>query len=123
MMTGLPKMPNPTAVQFDVVTHEMPLRPATLAGIVCGLHAYPSLSEASTVLTPAAKQSNLLGHETELSRPVPFGGVCVDHDSPPVVVAMIVEPDPLLPVLPTAMQSSAVEQEILVRSTAADGGV
>ena len=75
MMTGLPKMPNPTAVQFDVVTHEMPLRPATLAGIVCGLHAYPSLSEASTVLTPTAKQSAVLGHDTELRRLVPDGGV------------------------------------------------
>jgi len=36
---------------------------------------------------------------------------------------MIVEPDPLLPVLPTAMQFSAAEQEIPVTSTASDGGV
>ena len=33
MTTGLPKMPNPTAVQSDFVAHEMPLRPSTLEGI------------------------------------------------------------------------------------------
>ncbi len=33
MTTGLPKMPNPTAVHADFVAHEMPLRPSTLDGI------------------------------------------------------------------------------------------
>jgi hypothetical protein len=36
---------------------------------------------------------------------------------------MIVDPAPRLPVLPTAMQSGAAEQEIPVRSTALVGGV
>jgi hypothetical protein len=67
MMTGLPKMPNPTAVQSDVDAHEMPLRPATWEGMACGLHAYPSLTEAKTEFTPTAKQSTVLGHETELN--------------------------------------------------------
>ena len=39
MMTGLPKMPNPTAVQSDVDAHETALRPATVEGMDCGLHA------------------------------------------------------------------------------------
>jgi hypothetical protein len=36
---------------------------------------------------------------------------------------MMVEPAPMLPVLPTAMQSSESEQEIPVRSTAFAGGL
>jgi hypothetical protein len=35
---------------------------------------------------------------------------------------MMVEPVPVLPLLPTATQSSKVEQEIPVTSTALDGG-
>ena len=122
MMTGLPKMPNPTAMQSDVVAHEMALRPATSEGIDCGLHAYPALTEARTEFTPTAKQSTVLGHEAELNRLVPGGGVCAVHDRPPVVVPMMVEPAPRLPVLPTATQSSESEQEIPVRSTALRGG-
>ena len=123
MMTGLPKRPNPTAVQSEVVAHEMALRPLTSEGIACAVQAYPSLTEARTELTPTAKQSAVLGHETELKRLVPGGGVCAVQDSPPVVVPMIVDPAPRLPVLPTAMQSAAAEQEIPVRSTALVGGV
>jgi hypothetical protein len=67
MMTGLPKMPNPTAVQSDVLEHEMALRPATSEGMGCALHAYPALTEARTEFTPTAKQSTVLGHETELN--------------------------------------------------------
>jgi hypothetical protein len=33
MMTGLPKRPKPTAVQSEVVAHEMALRPLTPEGI------------------------------------------------------------------------------------------
>ena len=67
MMTGLPKMPNPTAMQSESLAHEMALRPATSEGIDCAVQAYPSLTEARTVFTPTAKQSAVLGHETELS--------------------------------------------------------
>ena len=67
MMTGLPKMPNPTAMQSDVVAHEMALRPATSEGMDCALHAYPALTEARTEFTPTAKQSTVLGHEAELN--------------------------------------------------------
>ncbi len=67
MMTGLPKMPNPTATQSDVVAHEMALRPATSEGMDCALHAYPALTEARTESTPTAKQSTVLGHVTELN--------------------------------------------------------
>jgi hypothetical protein len=81
------------------------------------------LTEASTEFTPTAKQSAVLGHETEFKRLVPRGGVCAVHDNPPLVVAMIVEPAPMLPVLPTAMQSAGAEQEIPVRSTAFAGGL
>ena len=57
------------------------------------------------------------------SRLVPGGGLCAVHDTPPVVVFMMVDPAPRLPVLPTATQSSAAEQEIPVTSTALGGGV
>ena len=43
--------------------------------------------------------------------------------TPPVVVPMIVEPAPRLPLLPTATQSLGSEQEILVTSTALAGGL
>jgi len=36
--TGLPKIPNPTAVQTEVDAHEIPLRPLTSAGIGCSFH-------------------------------------------------------------------------------------
>jgi len=123
MMTGLPNMPKPTAVQSEADAHEMPSRPATSDGIACGFHAYPSLTEERTESTPTAKQSAVLGHDAELKRLVPGGGVLAVHDRPPVVVLMTVEPAPRLPVLPTATQSSAAEQEIPVRSTAFAGGL
>ena len=65
MMTGLPKMPKPTAMQSDVLAHEMAVRPATSEGRVCAVHAYPALTEARTEFTPTAKQSTVLGHEAE----------------------------------------------------------
>ncbi len=67
MMTGLRKMPKPTAVQSEVVGHEMPLSPLTSGGMASRVHAYPALNEAKMVLTPAARHSALLGHEVELS--------------------------------------------------------
>ena len=123
MITGLPKIPNPTAVQSEVDAHEIPLRPLTSAGTDCAAQAYPSLTEARTVFTPTAKQSDVLGQETEFKRLVPAGGVCAVQDNPPVVVPMMVDPAPIFPVFPTATQSSAVEHEIPVRSTAFAGGL
>jgi hypothetical protein len=100
----------------------MALRPDTAEGSCCALHAYPSLTEASTDFTPTAKQSMVLGHETEFSFPVPDGGLCAAQARPPVVVPMIVDPAPRLPVFPTPMQSSGSEHEIPVTSTALAGG-
>src|ERR1700735_1361457 len=68
MMTGLPKMPKPTAVQSDVVMQEMLFSPATSEGIVCGLQAWPALNEARTESSPTAKQSAVDGHDVELKR-------------------------------------------------------
>ena len=81
------------------------------------------MTEASTEFTPAAKQSTVVGHDAELKRLVPGGGVCAAHDRPAVVVPMIVDPAPILPVLPTAMQSTALEQDTPVRSTALLAGL
>jgi hypothetical protein len=39
MMTGLPKMPKPTAVQVDGEIQEIPFRPATPLGNDCGVQA------------------------------------------------------------------------------------
>src|SRR5277367_24979 len=94
MITGLPKMPNPTAVQSELVGQEIALRPLTSGGIDCAVHAYPSLTESRTEFSPTAKQSAVLGHETEFKRLVPGGGVRDAQDNPPVVVAMIVDPAP-----------------------------
>jgi hypothetical protein len=123
MMTGLPKMPKPTAVQSDVVTQEMPFSPATPEGIVCGFQAWPALTDARTESTPTAKQSAVDGHDAELKRLVPVGGLCEVQETPPDVVLMMVDPVPRVPELPTATQSSAAEQEIPVISTALEGGV
>jgi len=65
----------------------------------------------------------VLGHETESIVLVPAGRVWDVHDNPPVVVPMIVDPAPSLPLLPTAMQARAVEHEMPVRSTASEGGL
>jgi hypothetical protein len=123
MMTGLPKMPKPTAVQSDVVTHEMPFSPATWEGIVCGLQAWPALTDARTESTPTAKQSAVDGHDAELKRLIPVGGLCEVQETPPDVVLMMVDPAPSVPELPTATQFSGAEQEIPVTSTALGGGV
>ena len=76
------------------------------------------------MLIPTAKHSTVLGHETELSWPVPaVGSAAVQLTAHPVVVPMMVDPAPMFPLFPTAMQSSAAEHEIPVRSTALDGGL
>jgi hypothetical protein len=123
MMTGLPNMPKPTAVQSDDETQEMPFRPATPEGSDCELQARPALTDARTELTPTAKQSEVVGHDTEFKPLVPAGGDWAVHESPPVEVLMMVDPAPKLPVLPTATHSSGAEQEIPVSSTALRGAV
>jgi len=65
----------------------------------------------------------VLGHDTEFNELVPDGALCAVHDNPPVTVPMIVEPAPLLPLSPTAMQSKGAEHEMPVRSTALGGAV
>ena len=81
------------------------------------------MTDASTELTPTTKHSAGVGHEAEFRWLIPEGGVCADHERPPVVVVMMVVPAPMLPVLPTAAHASTAEQEMLVTSTALDGGV
>jgi hypothetical protein len=115
-------MPNPTAVQSVVVAQEMPFKPLTSAGRFCACHAYPAFEENNTSLTPATKQIALVGHDAERRRLVPDGSVSSVHESPPEFVLMRVEPAPVFPVLPTATQSSNVEQETPVKSTALEGG-
>jgi hypothetical protein len=46
MMTGLPKMPNPTAVHDEVLTHAMPVSPSTSAGTFCTFQLPPSFVDA-----------------------------------------------------------------------------
>ena len=123
MMTGLPKMPKPTAVQSDVVMQEMLFSPATSEGVVCGFQAWPALTDAKTESMPTPKQSAVDGQDTERMSLVPEGGDCAAHATPPDEVFMIVELAPTLPVLPTATQSSIEEQEIPVSSTALLGAV
>jgi len=67
-------MPNPTAVQSELVAHEIPFSPLTWVGTPSVFHAYPALTEAKTELAPTAKQSAVLGHETAFKRLVPDGG-------------------------------------------------
>jgi hypothetical protein len=121
--TGLRKMPNPTAVQRLVVAQEIPFNPLTWAGTTAALHAYPALIEVRTESAPAAKQSAVLGQETAFRLLVPGGGFCATHDIPPFVVPMMVDPAPMLPLFPTAMQSTAPEHETPVRLTALGGGI
>jgi hypothetical protein len=73
------------------------------------------------VFTPAAKQTAVVGHEAERSRLVPVGGLSFVQERPPELVVMMVEPTPVLPLLPTATQSKSVEHEIPVTSTALEG--
>jgi len=119
--TGPPKMPNPTAVQSELVAHEIPFSPLTWVGMTSGFHAYPAFNETWTELIPTAKQLALLGHEIAFNPLAPGGGFWTTHDTPPVVVPIMVDPAPVLPLLPTAMQSTAVAHEMPVRSMAFDG--
>jgi hypothetical protein len=75
------------------------------------------------VFTPAAKQTAVVGHEAERRRLVPAGGVSFVQERPPEIVLMMVEPAPVLPLLPTATQFSKVEHEMPAVSTSLDGGV
>jgi len=74
-------------------------------------------------LTPAAKQVEVVGHDAERRRLLPAGGVTSVQERPPEIVLMMVEPVPELPLLPTATQSSRVEHEMPLTSTALEGGV
>jgi hypothetical protein len=99
-------MPNPTAKQSVGVGQEIPFKPLTTSGRFSVLQAKPALSETTRLLVPAAKQTAVLVQATDLNAPVPIGGDLFDQESPPLVVVMIVEPAPLFPVLPTALQST-----------------
>jgi hypothetical protein len=132
MIAGLapfrPNMPNPTAMQLVVVGHEIPFKPLTALGIATLFHSKPALDETTTVSIPAAKQTAVVGQSTELSPPVPVGGASFHQLPPPLVVSMIVEPAPLFPSFPIAMQSTdwggepGEEHETPVKLTAFDGG-
>ena len=99
---------------------DTPLKFSVWVGAVCGSQFRPSV--VSTIpRPPTAVHSSIVKHEAEFSVLVPAGGFWAVHDNPPVTVPMIVDPAPLLPLLPTAMQSSGPEHEMLVRSTALDG--
>ena len=88
----------------------------------CEFHAYPASEEKSAVFTPAAKQVVVVGQETDETRLVPEGGTSFVQESPPDDVLIIVVPaPPLFPLLPTATQSSRLEHEIPVTSTALEG--
>jgi hypothetical protein len=52
---------------------------------------------------------------------MPNGGLCADHEVPPLIVPIMVDPSFELPLLPTAMQSSALSQEIPVSAIAFEG--
>lgn len=88
-----------------------------------GCHEYPAFPDKSTALTPAEKQSTAIGQETDVSLLVPDGTESSFQDSPPLVVLMIVDPDPLFPLFPTPTHSSNVEHEMPVMFTALPGGV
>lgn len=121
MMTGIEKIPKPTAMHCEGDTHEIPVKPMTLDGIAWEFQDRPTLAVCKTVSTPTAKQSEVVGHETESSWLIPGGGDWLDQDNPPVVVAIIVDPAPALPLFPTAMQSLALADEMLKRSTPLEG--
>ena len=121
--SGLPKMPNPPAVHVEVVEQEIPFKPLTADGMLCVVQAYPAFEDAMTALTPAEKQLAVVGHDAERIRLVPVGGFSLIQVRPPEVVLMIVEPAPVFPPFPTATQSSKLEQEMPVKSTALAGAV
>jgi hypothetical protein len=64
----------------------------------------------------------VVGHDAETSRLVPAGVASSVQVRPPDAVDMMKEPAPVLPLSPTATQSSRVEHEIPVTSTAWEGG-
>jgi hypothetical protein len=78
--------------------------------------------EWRTVFTPAAKQTAVVGHDAERRRLVPAGGGSSVQERPPEAVLIMVEPAPVLPLLPTATHSSRLEHEMPVTSTALKGG-
>lgn len=119
--SGLPKMPNPTATQSDAVGQEVPFRPLTWVGMFCEFQVKPWLEEDRAEFTPATKQLLMLGHEAELRRLVPDGRVSTVQELPAVVVLMIVDPAPVLPLFPTATQSLLLEQVVPVMLTASLG--
>jgi hypothetical protein len=73
MTAGLPKNEKPTAVQSDTDGQAIEFNPLTDDGMTCGLHAYPLFVEARMESMPTAKQSALLGQETEFRAPTPTG--------------------------------------------------
>jgi hypothetical protein len=119
--SGLPKMPNPTAVQSEVVAQDMPVSPLTWDGVFCVLHENPALAENNTVLTPAAKQTAVVGQEAERRRLVPAGDASFVQETPPEIVVIMAEPEPVLPLFPAATQSLTLEHEMPVMFTASLG--
>jgi hypothetical protein len=85
------------------------------------LHENPALEENNTVFTPAAKQTAVVAQEVERSRLVPAGRASFVQETPPEIVVMMVEPEPVLPLFPTATQSLPLEHEIPVMFTASLG--
>jgi hypothetical protein len=65
----------------------------------------------------------VVGHEAERRRLVPAGGFSAVQVRPPERVLMMVEPVPVLPLLPTATQSLLFEHESPVMLTASLGVV
>jgi hypothetical protein len=120
-MTGVEKMPNPTAVQLDALGQEIPFRPLTSEGIDWVVQASPALVEARTELSPAAKQIAVVGQATELMLPIPKGGFTADQEEPPEVVENMSDPTAGFPEFPTATQDPAPPQESPRRSTALEG--
>jgi hypothetical protein len=119
---GLPKMPKPTAVQFDGVGHEIPSIPLTAVGIDCDCHVYPAFWLTSIEFHPLTKQTAVLGQEAAASWLTPAGGVTAVQSNPPLLVVIRVEPAPGFPVLPTATQSAIDAQEMPVKSISEAGG-
>jgi hypothetical protein len=122
MITGLEKTLKPTAVHCEGDTHEIPVRPLTLDGIAWDDQVRPTFVPRRTALVATAKQTLVMGHEAECTCPIPKGVDSEDQAKPPVVVAMIGDPAPVLPLSPTLTQSFALAQEIPIRSTAFEGG-
>jgi hypothetical protein len=121
MIIGAPKMPKPTAVQLEDVGQETPLSPATAGGVDWRLQVRPALTLERFESHPATLHAPVIGHAAEVSWPMPLGEVAAAQFDPPSSVVVIVEPDPDVPLLPTATQSLAVEHETPVRSTADPG--